>query len=102
MRCQSSKDASTVWANLPMPATLHTARGGPSWETMSFIVVATESGSLTSEGNAVARFGRQEHGSRPSEARRGTGHHRHPARETLAVRQGGHRSSSVCDDPSAG
>src|SRR5947209_7374252 len=40
MRCQSSKEASTVWANLPMPATLHTTRGGPTWDAMSFIVVA--------------------------------------------------------------
>src|SRR4051794_14402537 len=54
IRCQSSKLASTVCANLPMPATLQTTLGGPSWETISFIVAATESGSLTSEGSATA------------------------------------------------
>src|SRR5438270_639459 len=54
MRCQSSNDASMVWANLPMPATLHTVLGTPSWATTSFIDVATESGSLTSVRTAMA------------------------------------------------
>src|SRR5947209_5036219 len=54
MRCQSSKEASTVWANLPMPATLHTVFGAPSWATTSFIDVATDSGSLTSVRTAIA------------------------------------------------